>query len=262
MSGRRLLRVLCLCTAFAWAPLSHGEEQSFGALLQQADALRSADARRFGEVLAQLDVRIGEATALQRQQLRYLHSYKLALGGDFATAIRELRQLFDEAGDVELKFRVGAFLVNNFAATREFAEGLGYLDRTLALLPQVRNQELRQQGLVGASVMYNQVGQHDLALHYAEQILAESHGRAHRLHGRVHAPGGAVQPRRRGREDDSQNSARASSAASCQGEVAGGRLHPRLPGAQPGRARGARRRRLTCCCASTWKRSRRPATRG
>lgn len=173
MSGWRLLRVLCLCTAFAWAPLSHGEEQSFGALLQQADALRSADARRFGEVLAQLDVRIGEATALQRQQLRYLHSYKLALGGDFATAIRELRQLFDEADDVELKFRVGAFLVNNFAATREFAEGLGYLDRTLALLPQVRNQELRQQGLVGASVMYNQVGQHDLALHYAEQILAE-----------------------------------------------------------------------------------------
>lgn len=173
MSGWRLLRVLCLCTAFAWAPLSHGEEQSFGALLQQADALRSADARRFGEVLAQLDVRIGEATALQRQQLRYLHSYKLALGGDFATAIRELRQLFDEAGDVELKFRVGAFLVNNFAATREFAEGLGYLDRTLALLPQVLNQELRQQGLVGASVMYNQVGQHDLALHYAEQILAE-----------------------------------------------------------------------------------------
>ena len=173
MSGWRLLRVLCLCTAFAWAPLSHGEEQSFAALLQQADALRSADARRFGEVLSQLDVRIGEATPLQRQQLRYLHSYKLALGGDFDTAIRELRQLFDEAGDVELKFRVGAFLVNNFAATREFAEGLGYLDRTLALLPQVHNQELRQQGLVGASVMYNQVGQHDLALHYAEQILAE-----------------------------------------------------------------------------------------
>ena len=46
MSGWRLLRVLCLCTAFAWAPLSHGEEQSVAALLQQADALRSADARR------------------------------------------------------------------------------------------------------------------------------------------------------------------------------------------------------------------------
>ena len=176
LSGWRLWRVLCVCTALAWAPLSPAEDASYGALLQQADGLRSADAQKFADVLGQLDARIAEATPVQRQQLRYLHSYRLALGGDFKGAIRDLRELFDEVVDPSLKFRVGAFLANNYAATREFAEGLGYLDRTLALLPQVTDLELRLQGLVGASVMYNQVGQHDLALHYAEQILAESPG--------------------------------------------------------------------------------------
>ena len=176
MSGWRLLRVLCMCTALAWAPLAPAADASFGALLQQADGLRSADAQKFADVLAQLDARVAEATPVQRQQLRYLHSYQLALGGDFKGAIRDLRELFEEVADPSLKFRVGAFLANNFAATREFAEGLGYLDRTLALLPQVPDQELRLQGLVGASVMYNQVGQHDLALHYAEEILAGSPG--------------------------------------------------------------------------------------
>ncbi len=168
--------MLCVCTALAWPPSSWAEDASFGALLQQADGLRSADAQKFADVLAQLDARVAQATPVQRQHLRYLHSYRLALGGDFKGAIHDLRELFDEAADTSLKFRVGAFLANNYAATREFAEGLGYLDRTLAPLPQVPDQELRLQGLVGASVMYNQVGQHDLALHYAEQILAESPG--------------------------------------------------------------------------------------
>lgn len=154
-------------------PVAWGDSASFESLLEQADALRSADAARFVELLGELDAQLDQATPLQRQRLRFLHCYRMALSGDFDGAIADLRRLFDETDDITLKFRAGAFLVNNFAATREFAEGLGYLDRTLALLPGVPSLEVRQQGLVGAAVMYNQVGQHDLALHHANAILAE-----------------------------------------------------------------------------------------
>lgn len=156
-----------------WMSAASSDSTSFESLLQQADSMRSADAGKFVALLAELDAQAGKATLLQRQRLRFLHSYRMALAGDFEGAIGVLRVLFEETEDPTLKFRAGAFLVNNFAATREFAEGLSYADRTLALVPQVHDREARQAGLVGAAVLYNQVGQYDLALHQADAILAE-----------------------------------------------------------------------------------------
>ena len=166
------MRVWCLCALLVWMPPAWGDSAAFESLLDRADALRSADATKFVELLGELDGKVAEATLVQRQRLRFLHCYRKALSGDFDGAIVDLRRLFDETTDVTLKFRTGTFLANTYAATREFAEGLGYLDRTLALLPDVPSEEVRQQGLIGAAVMYNQVGQHDLALHHADAILA------------------------------------------------------------------------------------------
>jgi diguanylate cyclase (GGDEF)-like protein len=147
---------------------------SFEALLSEADALRSADGKSFAALLEQLDAKVEQATPLQRQHLRYLHTYRMARAGDFDGAIGELKRLFEEVDDVPLKFRAGAFLVNNFAATRDFSEGLGYLDRTLKLLPGVTDSETRHGGLLGAAILYNQVGQYDLALDHLDAILAEA----------------------------------------------------------------------------------------
>lgn len=168
-----VLRALCFCTLLCWMSVASSDSSSFESLLQQADAVRSADTTRFLALLKELDAQADQATELQRQHLRYLHTYRMALAGDFDSAIADLRRLFDETEDPTLKFRAGAFLVNNFAATREFAEGLAYAERALDLLPQVPDRETRQIGLVGAAVLYNQVGEYALALHQAELILAE-----------------------------------------------------------------------------------------
>jgi diguanylate cyclase len=173
MFCQSLLRASLLAVLLCLTPHANGDSDQFESLLAEANTVRSADAGKFSLLLDRLDDISAEATVQQRQQLRYLHTYRLALAGDFQGAIRDLRVLFDEATEVELRFQVGAFLVNNFAATREFAEGLAYLDQTLALLPQISDQQLRQQSLIGAMVLYNQVGQHDLALHYADTVLAE-----------------------------------------------------------------------------------------
>lgn len=168
-----ILRALCLGTLLCWMSAASSDSGSFESLLQQADAVRSADSTRFLALLKDLDAQVDEATPLQRQRLRYLHTYRMALAGDFAAAIADLRRLFDETDDVTLKYRAGAFLVNSFAATREFADGLLYVDRMLELLPKVPDRETRQAGLVGAAVLYNQVGEYGLALHHADAILSE-----------------------------------------------------------------------------------------
>ena len=73
-----------------------------------------------------------------------------------------------------MRFRAGAFIVNSYAVTLRFTEGLRQLEQTLALLPQIRDPVLRQHGLVVAAVLYNQIGQYELGLHYADLILAET----------------------------------------------------------------------------------------
>ncbi|HWS26948.1 MAG TPA: GGDEF domain-containing protein [Xanthomonadales bacterium] len=162
-----------MCTLLCCTSVASSDSGSFESLLQQADAVRSADSSKFLALLKDLDAQADQATQLQRQRLRYLHTYRMALAGDFDGAIAELRRLFDETNDVTVKFRAGAFLVNSFAATREFAEGLTYVDRMLELAPQVPDREIRQAGLVSVGVLYNQVGEYAMALHQAELILAE-----------------------------------------------------------------------------------------
>lgn len=169
---RWAIRAVCVCTLLC-VPLWAGAESArFQTLLQQADSMRTSDVAEFGTLLGRLDDLVAEATPLQRQQLQFLHAYRLALAGDFTAAIDGLKRLFEETTDVTLKFRAGTFLANNFAATREFVEGLAYLDQALELLPQVPDHVVKQDGLLSAMVLFNQVGQYDLALHYADSVLA------------------------------------------------------------------------------------------
>ena len=168
-----LLRVIACAALLAMAAHATPHPESFVALLRQAEAVRSADPSAFSRLLDELDARRDEATPQERLRLRYLKAYQLGYSGRFDLAIEAASSLFEDTDDVDLKVRAGALVVNSRAGTREFTEGLVFLDRTLALLGRVRDPEVRHHGWSAAGVMYNQVGQHDLARHYAELILAD-----------------------------------------------------------------------------------------
>jgi diguanylate cyclase len=146
---------------------------AFEALLERADAVRSVDPARFAELLAELNRSADQAGPLGKQQLQYLNAYSRAYSGQFDAAIGDLELLFVEAMTPELRFRTAALLANSFAATRQFAEGLSYLEQLLSLLPMIDNAELRHQGLGVVALIYNQVGQYQLAREYSELILAD-----------------------------------------------------------------------------------------
>lgn len=164
-----VLMVAALCLA---APHS-AASPAFEAMLRQAESVRSADPTQFQSLLGQLNASVGAATPAQRQQLQYLKAYHLAYTGRFDLAIAAAKSLFDEASDVDVKFRAGSLIVNGYAATREFTEGLRYLDQTLALADQIQDAELRHHGWSAAGVIYNQVGQYELGREFAELMLAD-----------------------------------------------------------------------------------------
>ena len=165
-----MLLVIALC---AMAGAGRASE-SFEALLQRAESLRSTDVETFRTLLGELNQNLAEATPAQRHQLRYLRIYDLGYTGRYDLAVKHAIELFAEVDDPAIKLRAGALIVNSYAATRNLPEGLRYLDLTLQLIDRVPDPELRSHGWFAASALYMQAGQYDLSQHYAEQILAAS----------------------------------------------------------------------------------------
>lgn len=168
-----LLMVMLAAASPCLADPKAGGSPAFEAMLSQADLVRSADPAQFERLLGQLNATIDVANESQRERLAYLKAYHLAYAGRFDLGIEAAKQLFESTSDPTLKFRVGSLLVNSYAATREFADGLRYLERTLAMVDQVQDREVRHHGWTSAAVIYNQVGQYELGRHYADLVLAD-----------------------------------------------------------------------------------------
>lgn len=173
-----MLRNFVIFLLMLSAPLFPSREafgsESFERALQRAEVARSSDPEAFRQLLRQLNEVSNQATLAQREQLDYLNAYALAFQGHYEQAIENARRLIAASTNVDTQFRAGAFIVNAYALSRRFTEGLRQLEQTLALAEQVSSGELRHQGLGVAALIHNQIGQHKLALHYAERILASA----------------------------------------------------------------------------------------
>jgi len=153
-------------------PLAGSASTQVEALLQQAEAVRSSDSIAFQKLMLQLNAAKQKATPQQREQLRYLNAYAQAYAGNYDVAAEQARQLLEASDDVDIQFRAGALMVNSYASTRKFTEGLRQLERTLELLDKV-DPKLREHGLFVAAYLYREIGQYQLALHYADRILSQ-----------------------------------------------------------------------------------------
>jgi diguanylate cyclase (GGDEF)-like protein len=166
-----LIPALCGVCALAGAAVTAPD---FDAALREADSLRSSDAKRFAEHLAVLKARVAEASIGQQQRLRYLDAYhKVVYGNALDAGIKQAQALFRETEDIDLKFRAGSLAVNGFAINRKFTDGLRHLNQTLAIRRDVKDKDIRHDGTNVAAVLYNQLGQYELGLRYAEETLAD-----------------------------------------------------------------------------------------
>ena len=170
------LGAIVLVFGVAWSSVLTFAEQTnpAEALLNRAEEIRTADPGAFRELLAQLDQRSGELTAAQVELLRFLHIYRMSLDGQFQQAIGALKSLAATGTEPSVRFRAWAFLANNYAVTRDFAPGLEAINQALTMLPEIAETDVRHQGLLAAAILYNQAGQHELALSYAGMTLDEA----------------------------------------------------------------------------------------
>ncbi len=167
------LRQLCVVLALAvilWPPVSRAAKPVEG-LLEQAEQKRSSNPAAFRELLTRLNALADSATPLERQRIAYLNAYQQSITGHLDESIRQARRLIAQTRDAGLKFRAGALVVNSYALSGNYNDGLRQLEETFRLMDQVKDPALREHALISATTLYNQIGQYQLASHYAEQVM-------------------------------------------------------------------------------------------
>lgn len=165
-----LLVFLVAGTVAAAVPASDDPAQ----MLKRADSIKTSNHAEFTELLQRLDGDAVELSLEQQWHLRFLDAWQAAYGGNYETATGLLNTIMDQSPDANLRFRAGATLVNILGIGHRYEEAFAKLSQLLDQLPKVVDKGARFQGLAEASQLYIEGGQYDLALSYANQLIAES----------------------------------------------------------------------------------------
>lgn len=165
-----LLALSLLCVgSVASAP------RTFEQRLGEANKLRKTDPQRFAVALDELNAVKDGASSPQLQRLRYLRAYQsVVYRNELEEGIAEAKALFEDATEIDLKFRAGSLLVNSYALSRNFSDGLRQLNQTLPMRYRVQDKDIRHDGIDSAAALYNQLGQYQLGLKYAETTLSDN----------------------------------------------------------------------------------------
>ena len=104
--------------SFVCASFDAGASDSLTRLLEQAETARSADPAKFRRILERLNEQAGSATESEGERIQYLNAYSYAFQGKHDLAIDTAKRLFDTSKDPDMRFRVGALIVNAYAVNR------------------------------------------------------------------------------------------------------------------------------------------------
>lgn len=139
-----------------------------------ADKLRSSEPATFNQLLNELDSQRDSLLPKQRAHLNYLKLYQLAFNGQFEQALVVAADIIGSDANDLLKFRTNLTMVNIYAISQRWSEGLAYLSDALTILPSLHNEEMQQFGLLVSAMFYNQLGQFELGLDYAQRLKART----------------------------------------------------------------------------------------
>jgi diguanylate cyclase (GGDEF)-like protein len=140
-------------------------------LLKKADDLRTGDFPQFSALLGEVERQKNTLSQEQRDYLLYLEGWKAGFEGDAQTCLARLTLLMQDSKDPTLRLRAGATMVNMLVFGKRYEQAFSQLSAVLQLLPQVTDARARQQALLNAAELYNGVGQYDLSLSYAQQVI-------------------------------------------------------------------------------------------
>ncbi|HEY0943269.1 MAG TPA: GGDEF domain-containing protein [Steroidobacter sp.] len=166
---------LCLWAAcLVNAPALAAGPDDFADLLRRADAIKSVNPGEFVRLLDGLHEQQEQLSLHQREHLQYLQGWRHAYAGNYGAAIPLLESIVDNSSNPTLQFRAGSTATNVRALSAQYEAAFLQLNKLLSRLPEVTDNDARLQGLSVAADLYVLVGEYDLGLQYAEQVIKEN----------------------------------------------------------------------------------------
>jgi diguanylate cyclase (GGDEF)-like protein len=160
--------------AFFAQPAGAFQSAEAPALLQRADRIKTSDPAEFAALLDSLQAQSKDLSAPQQEFVRYLQGWKSAYDAEYETALTRFRATIRETHDVTLKFRANASIINILMVSSHYEDAFTQLTQLLVLLPKVTDPAAREQGLLVAAQLYNEVGQYDLGATYSQKVIDEN----------------------------------------------------------------------------------------
>jgi tetratricopeptide (TPR) repeat protein len=169
-------------------------------LLKHADNIKTSNNTEFLQIVQGLDRESSRFSGTQHAWLDYLKAWQLGYTGDYEAAVPALKAVITETADPTLRVRAQISLINDQALTSHYGEAYAGLSELLDIQPQVADKDARMLVFAVAALLYNEAGQYDLALNYAERWRAEDDATQRNA---AHLPDArrAVQKRQAGLED-------------------------------------------------------------
>ncbi len=165
---RRLFIVTMLSLNMAaWSQ----DNLSIDDLLALAEQVKSADPVRFADILDVLQASRSDMDADQRQNLDLLRGYQHHLSGEVHDAEALYLGVIDEVPMTEIRYKAHYLIANLYAFTRNFEGALFHLDQFIGLSDIILNQTVRQNGLLNAAIIYNQLQQYEQAQEYSADLI-------------------------------------------------------------------------------------------
>ena len=169
-----------LCVLIMSCP-ARAQTESPSQLLQRADSVRLSNHAEFTSIMQRIDSKA--LSPAQQDYFRYLEGWDSVHDGEYQVAIPRLEAVIAQSKDVTLQFRAGASMVNVLVLVQRYEEAFSRLGRLLELLPRLADPAAREQGQGVAALLYDQVGQYDLSLHYSQMMISESRTASDRCKG-------------------------------------------------------------------------------
>jgi diguanylate cyclase (GGDEF)-like protein len=170
--NRRVAAALLLITFIGTTTAAVPATDDTAQLFARADAIKMMDNAGYVKLLEQLTQREATLSDADKWHLRHLQAWQAAYMGQNDKARPMFETIIDQAPDPDLREQARATLVNILGISHHYQEAFSVLDQALEALPGITRDSTRLHVLAEASQLLAGAGQYDLAINYADQMIA------------------------------------------------------------------------------------------
>jgi diguanylate cyclase (GGDEF)-like protein len=145
-------------------------------MLKRAEDSKLGQHAQFESLLREIAPRNAELSSYDQYWFRYLQGWDFAYDGKYVEAISHLDSMIQQGTDPTLAFRGRSTLINVLILAKQHERAFIELQKHAEQAPTITDWNALRQGLSITAMLLNDVGDYDLALIYAEQLIARKSG--------------------------------------------------------------------------------------